>query len=498
MRILSLLIAMTLSACFAEDVPPAEPQPTAPQGPGPTTASSATATDERLVVYDRSVTAGNPLKGFLTNYQWSVPDDRLPHGLEFLYLPISAVLEGPQTYAFESGFEPHLEESKARGNHLIIRFYLDYPGSESGLPQWLLSQINCTEYTDYGGGCSPDYNDPLLQSTVLDFIAALGARYDGDNRVGFIQIGLLGFWGEWHTYPQSDLFASNTFQQQVIAAFDQAFDQTHVVLRYPVHDSPDRAIGYHDDSFAYATLGEIDWFFYPKLLAAQADQRWQHVPIGGEVYPDLQASLFSSDYVVDTYSQDFAQCAEQTHISWMINNAAFATDDGYQDSQLEGAQAASIAMGYEFFVPRFALTASGLKGGKIDIELSVEISNTGVAPFYYPLALQLSDAVDEPRILASNLQTLQPGETRILSVSLEDVAPELLSRTYSLSLSSSILLGDQVIQFADASNDEGVLDLTANFGCDVEGTRLKVGERLDDCFCDVDGQLVGGSGGACE
>ena len=27
------------------------------------------------------------------------------------------------------------------------------------------------------------------------------ARYDGDPRIGFVQLGLLGFWGEWHTYP---------------------------------------------------------------------------------------------------------------------------------------------------------------------------------------------------------------------------------------------------------------------------------------------------------
>ncbi len=503
MRLLSLCIVLLLGACVAEDVPPTNPPPTppsqaAPSDPGPRVASSATATEERIGAYDRSITAGNPLKGFLTSYQWSIPDERLSHSLEFLYLPISSVLEEPYVYAFETGLEPYLQESESRGNHLIVRFYLDYPGLETGLPDWLSSQLSCSEYSEYGGGCSPDYNDPLLQSTLLEFIAALGAVYDGDKRLGFIQMGLLGFWGEWHTYPHVEWFASSTFQQQVIAAFDQAFDETHVLLRYPLLDSSERSIGYHDDSFAYATLGDIDWFFYPKMVAAQAQDQWQAAPIGGEVYPALQDSLFSADYTVDTYSQDFGECVSQTHTSWMINNAAFRIDNGYEGSQLEGAQAASLSMGYELAVPRFALTASGLEAGTIDIEFRVQVSNTGVAPFYYPLTLHLVDGVDKPQVLSGDLHTLQPGETRTLSLTVQDVDPEVLSHSYSLSLSSPILLADQVIRFADQGDQEGVITLNPSMGCAFEGTVLAVGELRGDCFCDVDGQWVNDQAEACD
>lgn len=502
-RTLSLSFALSLGACLAQDVPPLDPPsppatpPVTPPGPGPQSPSPASATQERLGVYDRAITAGNPLKGFLTSYQWTTPDERLPHGLEFLYLPISSVLEGPQTYAFDTGLEPYLEESRARGNHMIVRFYLDYPGREPGLPEWLMSQISCSEYTEWGGGCSPDYHNPLLQSTLLEFIAALGARYDGDNRVGFVQMGLLGFWGEWHTYPHGDWFASGRFQRQVIAAFDEAFERTHILLRYPIQDAPERRIGYHDDSFAYATLGALEWFFYPRILAAQADQRWQVAPIGGEVYPQLQAELFLPDYVVDTHSQDFAQCVAQTHASWMINNGAFRIDDGYEGDQLEGARAASLAMGYELTVPRVALTASNLHQGKVDLRIEVEVANTGVAPFYYPLSLHLSDGVDQPRVLADDLQTLQPGATRSLSVELAGVSPERLSRTYTLSLSSVILLSDQVIRFADQADQDGVITIAPDFGCPIEGDELLVGDRLGDCICDVDGRLVNDQGAAC-
>ena len=50
-------------------------------------------------------------------------------------------------------------------------------------------------YTEYGGGQSPDYfNDTLIQA-VVDFVGRFGARYDNDTRIGFVQMGMLGFWG---------------------------------------------------------------------------------------------------------------------------------------------------------------------------------------------------------------------------------------------------------------------------------------------------------------
>ena len=59
-------------------------------------------------------------------------------------------------------------------------------------------------YNDFGNNgvsVSPDYSDPRLVTALEAFITALGRRYDGDPRIGFITLGLIGFWGEWHTWP---------------------------------------------------------------------------------------------------------------------------------------------------------------------------------------------------------------------------------------------------------------------------------------------------------
>ena len=103
--------------------------------------------------------------------------------------------EGLSTY-----LEPRVAASAARFRHAIIRFYIDYPSLPSKIPQFLLDGgLNVTTYTEFGGGESPNYSDANLLSALAAFVSELGARYDGDPRVGFVQVGFLGFWGEWHT-----------------------------------------------------------------------------------------------------------------------------------------------------------------------------------------------------------------------------------------------------------------------------------------------------------
>ena len=70
--------------------------------------------------YDRDQTLGNPLQGFVTNYGWGEPNNAFPHSMEFRYIPLSALLSAPQTYTYEQGIEPFMEESKQR-NHQVIR-----------------------------------------------------------------------------------------------------------------------------------------------------------------------------------------------------------------------------------------------------------------------------------------------------------------------------------------------------------------------------------------
>ncbi|MGC9781441.1 MAG: hypothetical protein HZR80_19520 [Candidatus Heimdallarchaeota archaeon] len=92
--------------------------------------------------------------------------------------------------------ESNLDEIAERGHQAVFRVFLDYPEEPTGIPDFLLNGLTIYQYDEFGGGISPDYTNETLISTLESFIQEFGKQYDGDNRIGFVQIGLLGHWGE--------------------------------------------------------------------------------------------------------------------------------------------------------------------------------------------------------------------------------------------------------------------------------------------------------------
>lgn len=76
--------------------------------------------------------------------------------------------------------------------------YADLPADlETGAHGWLLP-VDPNDATQ-GRYFIPDWNDPVVLARISRLLAALGARYDGDPRFAWIDVGLYGSWGEWHT-----------------------------------------------------------------------------------------------------------------------------------------------------------------------------------------------------------------------------------------------------------------------------------------------------------
>ena len=182
----------------------------------------------------------NPLKGLVP---YAGPKDRFPHTMEFNYVGLAELLKGYEDFDWKP-LERLLNDIAGRGHQAVIRIYLEYPGKTNVIPKFLLDDglkvhkyLNTnTQPLDHAPVETPDYESPLLRRALKNFIVALGKKYDGDPRLGFITAGLLGTWGEWHTYPREDLFASKTVQSEVMEAYEAAFKTTRVLLRYPAGD----------------------------------------------------------------------------------------------------------------------------------------------------------------------------------------------------------------------------------------------------------------------
>jgi hypothetical protein len=226
----------------------------------------------------------NPLKG-LVPYSGD-KRDTFPHSMEFNYVPLSQLMTGMDEFNWQP-LEELLNDVASRGHQTIFRVWMVYPGHDDGIPKFLINDgLKVTTWLNDNTAPfppekvhTPDYNDPRLRKALKNFITAMGKKYDGDPRIGFITAGLLGTWGEWHEYPREDLFASKETQAEVLDAFAAAFHVTPVLLRYPTGDdhwlyakNSHHPFGYHDDSFAWATLDtgrkKDDWFFMPSLKVA--------------------------------------------------------------------------------------------------------------------------------------------------------------------------------------------------------------------------------------
>ncbi|MCW2982396.1 MAG: hypothetical protein JWO14_4123, partial [Solirubrobacterales bacterium] len=342
----------------------------------------------------------NPLKGFIP-YQGSYSN--FPYTMEWAYFPVSAVMTGPNTFNW-SQVDSVLNDIASRGHQTAFRFYLDYPTKPSGIPQYLLNGGLATHsYDDYGNNgvsVSPNYDDPNLRAAMDQFIAALGARYDGDQRVGFVQAGLLGFWGEWHTYPyngtngQPNWFASAATQGEILNDFVNAFHTTKLEVRQPTTQNASLPIGYHDDSFALETkTSSLGWHFMDNMVAAGATDKWKTQSIGGELRPELQSCIFSSagcPVIEAGGDNDFPGSVNQTHVSWLLNQYAF--QNGYSAADKPSALAGAQSMGYSLRATEALVPASIAAGSSASV--GITISNVGIAPFYYtwPITLALTDS----------------------------------------------------------------------------------------------------------
>ncbi|MEM7015055.1 MAG: hypothetical protein AAF585_26650, partial [Verrucomicrobiota bacterium] len=304
----------------------------------------------------------NPLKG-LVPYVTSDAVDRFPHSVEFYYFPLRKLLVGPESFDW-SPIEKTLAITQKRGVQLTFRVYMEFPGKENAIPQFLINGgLKVTKWTseESDGGVihTPNYEDPQLRAALKRFIAAFGEKYDNDPRVAWVTAGLLGLWGEWHTYPREDLWASFDVQNEVLDAYEAAFKKTPILLRYPAKDghyaqaaNHKRRFGYHDDSFGYATLDtgreEDSWFFIPLLKEAEALEKWKTEPIGGEIRPELWKRSFTNQ--PHKRAQNFQQCVEETHVTWLMDSGLFEKRFPLPDSRRERALDEVRRLGYEFHV----------------------------------------------------------------------------------------------------------------------------------------------------
>jgi hypothetical protein len=95
-----------------------------------------------------------------------------------------------------------LRETQDSGQHLAFRVMCCSPEKrEPYHPAWLKAVGGRELIADHNGEGPlpiPDMDDPVVLERHLDFIKRLGERYDGHPDIDHIDLGSVGWWGEWH------------------------------------------------------------------------------------------------------------------------------------------------------------------------------------------------------------------------------------------------------------------------------------------------------------
>jgi hypothetical protein len=228
-------------------------------------------------------------------------------------------------------------------------------------------------------GRSPNYSDPRLDRGLKQLIVALGKRYDGNPRVGFIELGLLGFWGEWQTQPFPNLFAPLAVQRSVLDAFQGAFHGTQLLARYATGPAGEQTFtGYHDDYFPLDTEAnpyrdDPRYLFLPQLHAAGRARSWMTTPISGEMVPGGARRFLGHDWPMTIAA------AQHAHFSWIGPYTPLAVP--LRGARLKRAETLARVLGYNFRLDAFAYSQRAAAGASTTVTLGG--TNTGVAPFYY-------------------------------------------------------------------------------------------------------------------
>jgi hypothetical protein len=274
----------------------------------------------------------------------------------------------------------------------------------------------------------PDWSHPKLQSFVFDFFKQFTAKYDQDPRLAFVQVGF-GLWAEYHIYDgpmrMGETFPSKTYQADFAKHLSSCFQVTPWMISVDAADD-ERSPYVEQDALLKLRFGLFDDSINHKNHRQENEpnwralgiNRWQQAPTGGEFSFFKKVDQSQALAPNGPHGTPFEALAAIFHISFVIG------DDQPRFQSSDRIREAGLKCGYRFQIERFEASAT---------ESRIEISNTGIAPFYY----DAYPAVDGVRAKMS-LIGLLPGERRTFVVSAGGKRPKLTIECDRLVMGQSI------------------------------------------------------------
>ena len=326
-------------------------------------------------------------------------------------------------------------------------------------PQWLKviggKELQC-DHNGSGPFLIPDLDDPIVLERHLDFIKRLGERYDGHPDIDHIDLGSIGWWGEWHlSGSKTCKITSLENRQKVVAAYLAAFKKTPLLMLIGggecLKSATQQGAGWRADC-----LGDMGGFSkswchmrqgYPTWIKESGIQEtWKTAPIAWETCWDMRK------WVNDGWSLRYIfNYALALHGSAINNKSAPLPNGANVRAEVERFLR---RLGYRLVLKELKHPVSIKAGDKM--EIAMKWQNTGSTPCYRPyrLAYRLTDGKGQSKFVVSkttvnkwlpgsvdlfteeffkNPPDLPLGEVATVSDTLT-LPPDLAAVSYSLSI----------------------------------------------------------------
>ncbi|WP_378173076.1 DUF4832 domain-containing protein [Aquimarina sp. SS2-1] len=416
----------------------------------------------------------NPLKGW--NSGWWDSYDIASVG--FQYLKWKDFEPTNDNFNYDA-VEDVINRPGSKGRHVILRLYADWFGSEQTSdagPAWLYNDIGVARL-QYGGKYITDYNDSNYISQAIEAITALATRYNDDPRIYAIQLGILGYWGEWHTFSYDDpnFDISETAKTEIINTYKSNFSNKQLMGRYPWREplSSTSSIGFHNDFFV-PNNGHSDEFDD----AIELGNKWRQGPVGGEVPPINDSDGFMTALYETSTGMNMIETGHYSTMKVGSDERPCANDPN--GSRCSGFLAMHRKMGYNFQIES-ALFSETLNNTD-NLAIDITISNIGVAPMYYNWDLQFA-------LIDQNNQSAQVFDVAYDLTSILDDTGQTITLSSPLTVSTGdYRLAVRLIQpDADMAKNEP-------WGLDARNTYILFSNEMTviDGQWDANNALIGG------
>jgi hypothetical protein len=238
-----------------------------------------------------------------------------------------------------------------------------------------------------------DYTSEQFKFRVVRLIERLGELWNNDPRVAFVEVGLIGRWGEHHgPNPTPEV------QALISDAFARAMPNKLASVRHPWSEFERGQFGVYWDSFGHYQ----QMYAHGRRIAElfkEDPTYWQRNYIGGEVAYDWgdwkiqpgETPAHSVRLEVHrTFLINAIRWLHTTQLRWIGNYEQHATPDNLAETRA-GAEIMQKVFGYRFLLEQVKFPSQVQRGVPFEVELTVR--NEGAAPFYYdwPLELALLD-----------------------------------------------------------------------------------------------------------